>query len=100
MDTRVPLHAAGVQDQYLSDVLAMSTAEIGLSVRTTNCLEQRGIFTVHDLLKCRREDLLRISNFGQKTLEEVYTALEGVGLYRREKQRATAAAPRARVHPR
>ncbi|MFN9940881.1 MAG: DNA-directed RNA polymerase subunit alpha C-terminal domain-containing protein, partial [bacterium] len=24
----------------------MSTAEIGLSVRTTNCLEEKGIFTV------------------------------------------------------
>ena len=28
----------------------MSTAEIGLSVRTTNCLEERGILTVQDLL--------------------------------------------------
>ena len=62
--------------------LEMSTAEIGLSVRTTNCLEERGIFTVEDLLHCTREDLLSISNFGEKTLEEVYHALETVGFYR------------------
>ena len=66
--------------------LQMSTAEIGLSVRTTNCLEERGIFTVNDLLHCTRDDLLSISNFGEKTLEEVYKALEGVGFYRRTKR--------------
>jgi DNA-directed RNA polymerase subunit alpha len=70
----------------------MSTAEIGLSVRTTNCLEERGIFTVHDLLQCTREDLLSISNFGEKTLDEVYKALEGVGFYRRGRQAAQASA--------
>ena len=60
----------------------MSTAEIGLAVRTTNCLEERGIFTVNDLLHCTREDLLSISNFGEKTLEEVYKALEKIGFPR------------------
>ncbi|MEZ6105725.1 MAG: DNA-directed RNA polymerase subunit alpha C-terminal domain-containing protein [Pirellulaceae bacterium] len=50
----------------------MSTAEIGLTVRTTNCLEEKGIFTVRDLLNTTRADLLSISNFGEKTLEEVF----------------------------
>jgi DNA-directed RNA polymerase subunit alpha len=66
--------------------LELSTAEIGLTVRTTNCLEERGIFTVRDLLNCTREDLLSISNFGEKTLEEVYLALEGIGFYRQIRQ--------------
>jgi DNA-directed RNA polymerase subunit alpha len=64
----------------------MSTAEIGLSVRTTNCLEERGIFTVRDLLNCKPEDLLSISNFGEKTLEEVYKALEDIGFLREGRQ--------------
>ena len=64
----------------------MSTAEIGLSVRTTNCLEERGIFTVSDLLHCTKKDLLGISNFGEKTLEEVYSALETVGFFRSERK--------------
>ena len=38
------------QSDEMAEKLEMSTAEIGLSVRTTNCLEERGIFTVHDLL--------------------------------------------------
>jgi DNA-directed RNA polymerase subunit alpha len=74
-------HGAGAA-RDLRDRLDMSTAEIGLSVRTTNCLEERGIFTVNDLLHSTREDLLSISNFGEKTLEEVYIALEKIGFFR------------------
>ena len=80
--TRVPLNRAYAATQDLKERLEMSTAEIGLAVRTTNCLEERGVFTVDDLLHCTPEDLLSISNFGEKTLEEVYKALEGVGFYR------------------
>lgn len=83
MSTRIPLIRADEQSRSLAERLEMSTAEIGLSVRTTNCLEERGIFTVQDLLNCTRDDLLSISNFGEKTLEEVYTALDNIG-FRRE----------------
>ena len=84
--TRIPLSPEDQQLQTLDERLQMSTAEIGLSVRTTNCLEERGIFTVHDLLNCTRKDLLSISNFGEKTLEEVYKALESVGFYRESRR--------------
>jgi DNA-directed RNA polymerase subunit alpha len=80
--TRVPLNRAYEASQDTKAKLEMSTAEIGLAVRTTNCLEERGVFTVNDLLHCTPEDLLSISNFGEKTLEEVYKALESVGFYR------------------
>ena len=80
--TRIPLNRAYEQSQDVRERLEMSTAEIGLAVRTTNCLEERGVFTVDDLLHCTREDLLSISNFGEKTLEEVYRALERVGFFR------------------
>lgn len=87
--TRIPLRAVDEQARELSERLEMSTAEIGLSVRTTNCLEERGIFTVHDLLQCTPDDLLAISNFGEKTLDEVYKALEGIG-FRRTARKQTA----------
>ena len=85
MGTRIPLSSAEEETKSLKQRLEMSTAEIGLSVRTTNCLEERGVFTVQDLLNCTREDLLSISNFGEKTLEEVYAALEAFGFYRPNK---------------
>ena len=88
MSTRIPLRTTDTKAKDLADKLEMSTAEIGLSVRTTNCLEERGIFTVNDLLHCTREDLLSISNFGEKTLEEVYKALEGIGFRRQARNRA------------
>jgi len=100
MGTRVRLSTTDTQAKDLADKLEMSTAEIGLSVRTTNCLEERGIFTVNDLLHSTRDDLLSISNFGEKTLEEVYKALEGIGFYRKWKREAAAAeaVPVAQLH--
>ena len=69
--TRIALPPKSESAEDRQAKLDMSTAEIGLTVRTTNCLEEKGIFTVRDLLNCTREDLLGISNFGEKTLEEV-----------------------------
>ena len=80
--TRIPLSAAEEESRNMLEKLELSTAEIGLTVRTTNCLEERGIFTVRDLLNTTRVELLSISNFGEKTLEEVYRSLEAIGFYR------------------
>jgi len=80
--TRIPLSAAEEETRNLREKLELSTAEIGLTVRTTNCLEEKGIFNVRDLLNTTRADLLSISNFGEKTLEEVYGSLEEIGFYR------------------
>ena len=96
MGTRVALSKVDTQAEDLKKKLEMSTAEIGLSVRTTNCLEERGIFTVLDLLHCTRDDLLSISNFGEKTLEEVYKSLEGIGFCRKGRQVATVSQGQAR----
>ncbi len=80
--TRIPLSQQEETARNQQEKLELSTAEIGLTVRTTNCLEEKGIFTVRDLLNTTRNDLLSISNFGEKTLEEVYIALENIGFYR------------------
>ena len=88
MSTRIPLPKRENTAEDMAAKLGMSTAEIGLTVRTTNCLEERGIFTVNDLVHCTRDDLLGISNFGEKTLDEVYLALESIGLVRKSKAEA------------
>lgn len=80
--TRIPLSQAEEDARKMRERLELSTAEIGLAVRTTNCLEEKGIFTVRQLLNSTRDDLLSISNFGEKTLEEVYLALEKIGFAR------------------
>jgi DNA-directed RNA polymerase subunit alpha len=85
--TRIPLSAADEARRDTELKLEMSTAEIGLAVRTTNCLEERGIFTVRDLLNTSRNELLSIANFGEKTLEEVFKALEAIGFGRKDLER-------------
>ena len=52
---RIPYKSLTQSDE-LSEKLEMSTAEIGLSVRTTNCLEEKGIFTM------RQVRLLHVQN--------------------------------------
>ena len=85
---RIPLPAWERQTTTVEEQLAMSTAEIGLAVRTVNCLEDHGVLTVEDLLNCTPERLLSFPNFGEKTLEEVYCALEDFGFPRRRKRPA------------
>ncbi|MDR1924413.1 MAG: hypothetical protein LBQ66_08560 [Planctomycetaceae bacterium] len=87
MGTRIPLNKSYAEQKKLEKKLELSMAEIDLSVRTTNCLDDHGICTVGDLLSCSRAELLRISNFGEKTLEEVYKALEKIGFYRADRQK-------------
>ncbi|MBQ2788355.1 MAG: DNA-directed RNA polymerase subunit alpha [Thermoguttaceae bacterium] len=87
MRTRIPLNPAEIKRREMQEKLDLSMAEIGLSVRTTNCLDEQGISTVGELLKCKRSDLLSIPNFGEKTLEEVFNALEKLGFVRAERRR-------------
>ena len=84
--TLVRLSEAEVRKQRRQEILSMSIAQIGLLVRTTNCLESEGILTVRDLLNSSPERLLKISNFGNKTLLEVYDALEKLGFTRETKR--------------
>ena len=79
--TRIPIPEWAATPQT-DQRLELSLAEIDLAVRTVNCLEDRGIFTLEDLLKCTAEELLEIPNFGAKTLATVYDALEKVGFHR------------------
>lgn len=82
MKTRIPISKSDENARLRQVRLQLSIAEMGLSVRTTNCLEETGILTVKDLLNTTPKQLLSISNFGEKTLDEVYTALERLGFYR------------------
>lgn len=81
--TRIPLNKAVLKEIEIDKKLLLSTSELDLPVRTTNCLDEQGISTIGDLLQCSREKLLGFPNFGEKTLEEVFKALEKHGFYRK-----------------
>jgi DNA-directed RNA polymerase subunit alpha len=64
-------------EQHLGEI---PISEMSLSSRASNILEGRGKFTALDLLRSTREELLSISNFGEKSLAEVHAALAAIGV--------------------
>ncbi len=60
--------------------MAMSLAELDLSVRAANCLESENIRSVRDLVTRNEDELLELRNFGETTLSEVREKLADVGL--------------------
>ena len=88
--TRIPI-PAWAKTEKADDRLELSLAEIGIAVRTVNCLEEVGIFTVRDSLNCTPERLLEIPNLGVLTLETIYEALAKIGFHRTAKADEPAA---------
>ena len=80
LDDRFEQTGGGAVDSVLERKLAMSLAELELSVRATNCLETEGITTVRDLVSRSDQELLEVRNFGETTLKEVIQKLEESGL--------------------
>jgi hypothetical protein len=54
--------------------------ELELSVRTDNCLRSAGIKTMRELVQKTEEELLRIKNFGRKSLLDVKYSLSELGI--------------------
>jgi DNA-directed RNA polymerase subunit alpha len=77
-----PVRGSGLGiDGALDTKLAMSLAELKLSVRAMNCLESENIHTVRDLVQKTEDQLLEVRNFGETTLNEVKDKLHELGLY-------------------
>ena len=69
-----------VLDDGIAQDLDLPIETLDLSERPRNCLRRDGIETVGDLVAKTSEDLLDITNFGQKSLEEVIAKLDELGL--------------------
>lgn len=61
-------------------VLETTIEELDLSVRSYNCLKRAGINTVQDLTTRSENDMMKVRNLGRKSLEEVISKLDGMGL--------------------
>ena len=60
--------------------LDLPIEDLELSERPRNCLKRAQINTVGELLTKTEDDLLNITNFGQKSLDEVKQKLDERGL--------------------
>lgn len=67
---------------------------LDLSVRALNALRHANIYTVEDLVRNSRQDLLKNRNLGKKCLERIEEALYEEGFHLRREE------PRARLSPR
>jgi len=79
----VPMHlelADGPQPGSGSPDLDLPIEELDLSERPRNCLKRAQINTVGELVNKTEDDLLAITNFGQKSLDEVLQKLDERGL--------------------
>ena len=63
------------------DLFLKSIDELEFSVRANNCLVGAGIKRVIDLVNMTEEDILRIKNFGRKSLREVKEILSAFSLH-------------------
>jgi DNA-directed RNA polymerase subunit alpha len=73
-----------VADEDLSEPrspdLELPIEELELTERPRNCLKRAQINTIGDLVERTADDLLSITNFGQKSLDEVVERLSHRGL--------------------
>lgn len=63
------------------DLLNKNVEELELSVRARNCFRNANIRYFGELVQKTETDLLKIRNFGKKTLRGVKEKLEKFGLY-------------------
>ena len=68
------------EDQELFTKLLSHVNELELSVRAKNCLNNAEIHVVGELVEKSETELLKFRNFGKKSLDEIMSSLEKMGL--------------------
>jgi DNA-directed RNA polymerase subunit alpha len=68
------------EEKEENNLLNLSIDELDLSVRSYNCLKRANINTIGELVKHSTEDLMKVRNLGKKSLEEIVSKLEQMGL--------------------
>jgi len=65
----------------LNENLFRSVAELELSVRSANCLQNAGIKYIGELVQKSEGEMLKTKNFGRKSLNEIKEILSSMGLH-------------------
>ncbi len=82
-----------VEAESGSPDLDLPIEALDLSERPRNCLRRAQVKTVGELVMRTEDDLLNITNFGQKSLEEVAAKLDELGLSLRQSRDEDPAQP-------
>ena len=68
------------EERHVRKLLMTKLSEMGLSVRAYNCLKAADIDTFADLVSYSRAELLKLRNFGKKSVTEIDAMLEKMKL--------------------
>lgn len=68
------------EDSEFQRMLSRPVDELELSVRAANCLKAAEIKTIRDLVQRTESEMLSFHNFGKKSLDEIKSILESMGL--------------------
>ncbi len=68
------------EENQKEKALEMTIEELEFTQRPLNCLKRAGINTVEELIKKSPEDMMKVRNFGKKSLDEVKAKLAELGL--------------------
>jgi DNA-directed RNA polymerase subunit alpha len=74
------LEAGAAAEPSLNENLFRSVAELELSVRSANCLQNAGIKYIGELVQKTEAEMLKTKNFGRKSLNEIKEILREMGL--------------------
>lgn len=69
-----------VEEDTLGPVGKLSVEEIGLPTRVANALARSGYDTVERLVKAEKEDLIKVRNLGEKSIDVINDALKEKGV--------------------
>ena len=68
------------EESQKEKALEMTIEELEFTQRPLNCLKRAGINTVEELIQQSPEDMMKVRNFGKKSLDEVKEKLAELGL--------------------
>ncbi len=74
------LGEGGMDDPELIRTLSRPVEELELSVRAANCLKAAGIRSIGQLVMREESEMLQFHNFGKKSLDEIKSLLDAMGL--------------------
>ncbi|MEE8142019.1 MAG: DNA-directed RNA polymerase subunit alpha C-terminal domain-containing protein, partial [Planctomycetota bacterium] len=68
------------ENEELKKILDLPISHLELSVRASNCLESENISTIRDICRRSEDEVLRIRNFGNTSLDELKEKLSKFNL--------------------
>lgn len=68
------------KEEKLNENLFRPVSELELSVRSANCLKNANITLIGELVQKTEAEMLKTKNFGRKSLNEIKSILEEMGL--------------------